>query len=91
MMKLTAANIQNIMKALRDVAEKDSNDVIANRASDLAWRLEGAGTSVFNMSNDTSKWKDWEYQLAQYAFQKQKTGFTAPGPKRKLPKRLTTV
>ena len=49
-MTLSTRQIQQAMTALRTTAEQDPSDVIANRASDLAWRLEAAGTNVFAMS-----------------------------------------
>ena len=39
-MKLTAAQVQQIMFALRCTAERDPNDRIANAASQLAFELE---------------------------------------------------
>ena len=39
-MKLTAAQVQQIMYHLRCTAERDANDRIANAASQLAFELE---------------------------------------------------
>ena len=41
-MKLTTANLQQMMGYLRNTAEVDPNDQIANAASSLAYRLEAA-------------------------------------------------
>jgi hypothetical protein len=100
-MKLTTANLQQIMQYLRNTAEVDPNDVIANAASDLAYRLEGAGTSVFNMLLDFNTWSDSDQRTAKYAIGKREQYIRPAGsrhavdlqrvekPRRKLPKRLT--
>ena len=58
------------MQYLRNVAEVDPNDQIANAASSLAYRLEGAGTSVFDMSMNFNDWTPLDQQTAQYAIRK---------------------
>ena len=69
-MKLTVKNLQTMMQYLRNVAEVDPNDQIANAASSLAYRLEGAGTSVFDMSMNFNDWTPLDQQTAQYAIRK---------------------
>ena len=63
---LTIYQTQRIMQNLRTVAERHPDDVIANRASDFAWRLETAG-GTYGPSLDHNKWAAWEQQLAKYA------------------------
>ena len=69
-MKLTVKNLQTMMQYLRNVAEVDPNDQIANAASSLAYRLEGAGTSVFDMSMNFNDWTPLDQQTAQYSIRK---------------------
>jgi hypothetical protein len=100
-MKLSTSNLQQIMQYLRNVAEVDPNDDIANAASDLAYRLEGAGTSVFNMGMDFTEWSVLDQETAKYAIGKRDQYIRPAGsrhavdllrvekPRRKLPKRLT--
>lgn len=100
-MKLTVNNLQTIMQYLRNVAEVDPNDEIANAASDLTYRLEGAGTSVFNMSTDFTEWSILDQETAKYAIGKRDQYIRNPGnrhatdllrvekPRRKLPKRVS--
>ena len=80
-MKLTVQQLQTIMQYLRNVAEVDPNDQVANAASSLAYRLEGAGTSVFDMSMDFSKWRELDQKTAQYAISKRNTYVLKPGAK----------
>ena len=80
-MKLTVSNLQTMMQYLRNVAEVDPNDQIANAASSLAYRLEGAGTSVFDMSMDFSRWTPLDQQTAQYAIRKRDVYVLEPGNK----------
>lgn len=61
-MKLTAAQVQRIMFALRCTAERDPNDVIANSASQLAFELE--------LPRRATELKPVDVQLIQYAFRK---------------------
>jgi hypothetical protein len=102
-MKLTVKNLQTMMQYLRNVAEVDPTDEIANAASDLAYRLEGAGTSVFNMSMDFTEWSMLDQETAKYAIGKRDQYIRFPGdrhatdllrvenPRRTLPKRLTAA
>lgn len=80
-MKLTVRNLQTIMKYLRNVAEVDPSDEIANAASSLAYRLEGAGTSVFDMSMDFTEWTPLDQQTAKYAISKRDQYVMQPGEK----------
>jgi len=80
-MKLTVQNLQQLMQYLRNVAEVDPDDRIANAASSLAYRLEGAGTSVFDMSMDFTRWTELDQQTAQYAIRKRNTYILKPGEK----------
>ena len=78
-MKLTVQNLQQIMQYLRNVAEVDPNDQIANAASSLAYRLEAAGTSVFNMSMDFSDWTPLDQETVRYAIRKRDVYVLRPG------------
>ena len=80
-MKLTVKNLQTMMQYLRNVAEVDPNDQIANAASSLAYRLEGAGTSVFDMSMDFDEWTPMDQKTAQYAIRKRDVYVLEPGNK----------
>ena len=80
-MKLTVQNLQTMMQYLRNVAEVDPDDRISNAASSLAYRLEGAGTSVFDMSMDFTRWTELDQQTAQYAIRKRNTYILKPGEK----------
>ena len=78
-MKLKVANLQQMMVYLRNVAEVDPNDQISNAASSLAYRLEGAGTSVFNMSMNFAEWTILEQETAKYAIRKREQYIRTPG------------
>ena len=78
-MKLTVQNLQQIMKYLRNVAEVDPNDEIANAASSLAYRLEAAGTSVFDMSMDFLDWSPLDQATTKYAISKREQYVLLPG------------
>ena len=80
-MKLTVQNLQQLMQYCRNVAEVDPNDEIANAASSLAWRLEGAGTSVFDMSMDFDHWSPLDQATARYAISKKEKYVLTPGAK----------
>lgn len=80
-MKFSVKQIQEIMQYLRNVAEVDPNDEIANAASSLAYRLESAGTSVFDMSMDFDRWTPVDQQTAQYAIRKRNKYILKPGAK----------
>ena len=80
-MKLTVQNLQQLMQYLRNVAEVDPDDRIANAASSLAYRLEGAGTSVFDMPMNFDSWSVLDQETAQYAIRKRNTYILKPGEK----------
>ena len=61
-MKLTAAQIQQVMFALRCTAERDPNDIIANSASQLAFELE--------LPRRITELTDTDRELIAYAFRK---------------------
>jgi hypothetical protein len=61
-MKLTAAQVQQIMFRLRCTAERDPNDVIANAASQLAFELE--------TPNRVGTLTDTDRELIRYAIHK---------------------
>ena len=64
-MKLNARDVQKIQALLRNVAEVDPNDIIANRASQLAVDLEHVKFPfAYDALNDAEK------MLVQYAIQK---------------------
>lgn len=100
-MKLTAKNLQQVMQYLRNTAEVDPNDQVSNAASDLAYRLEGAGTSVFHMKDDFANWSAADQATAKYAYSKRDQYIRVEGarhavdllrvekPRRVLKKRLT--
>jgi hypothetical protein len=78
-MKLTVKNLQTLMGYLRNVAEVDARDEIANTASSLAYRLEAAGTSVFNMPLDFAAWTPLDQATAQYAIARRDRYVLLPG------------
>ena len=61
-MKLNLQNQQNLMQRLRYIAEKHPDDVTANTASSLAYRMEAMKDVV-----DTSKWDAVDQDIANYA------------------------
>ena len=61
-MKLNLKNQQNLMQRLRYIAEQHPDDVTANTASSLAYRMESMKDIV-----DTSKWDDVDQDIANYA------------------------
>lgn len=80
-MKLTVQNLQQLMQMLRNVAEVDANDEIANAASSLAYRLESAGTSRFDMSMNFAEWSELDQATARYAISKRDVYVLRPGAK----------
>ena len=80
-MKMTVQQLQQIMQLLRNVAEVDPNDQIANAASSLAYRLEGAGTSVFDMPMVFDAWTPLDQAAVKYAISKRKQYVLRPGNK----------
>lgn len=73
-MKLTAAQIQTIQQRLRNVAEVDENDVIANSASQLAVDLEYVRTPF-----DYRSLEEHLQNLIQYAISKRDVYVLADG------------
>lgn len=73
-MKLTAAQIQTIQQRLRNVAEVDPNDVIANSASQLAVDLEYVKTPF-----EYNTLELHEQNLVQYAISKRDQYVMLPG------------
>ena len=61
-MKLNIKNQQNLMQRLRYIAEKHPDDVTANIASDLAFRMENMKDVV-----DTATWTDTDQAMVDYA------------------------
>jgi hypothetical protein len=59
--------LAKIQKALRNTAERDINDIIANSASALAVRLESVGTSFGMSLRDLTS---VDQQLIKYALVK---------------------
>lgn len=80
-MKMSVQTLQRIMQLLRNVAECDPNDRIANACADLAYRLEGAGTSVFDMPMDYNRWSEVDRAAVDYAIGKRNTYKLLPGRK----------
>ena len=64
-MKLNARQVQQLMQLLRNVAEVDDNDIIANCASQLAYELE---TVKLPFNTDTVNEK--RLQVVRYAHSK---------------------
>ena len=73
-MQLNAQNIQQIQGYLRNVAEVDPNDTIANSASQLAVELEWVKTPFLYESLSEA-----ERALVQYAIQKRDIYVLKPG------------
>lgn len=70
-MKLSTTQLQLIKQLLRNVAEVDPNDIIANRASQLAVDLE--------LPAKAYELEEAELELIQYAFAKRDTYILEPG------------
>ena len=78
---MNARQIQYAMQLLRNVAEVDPNDQIANACASLAYRLEAAGTSVFDMSDNPQQWSEVDQAALQYAISKRDKYQLLPGAK----------
>jgi hypothetical protein len=61
-MRLDIKNQQNLMQRLRFIAEKHPDDVTANTASSLAFRMESMKDVV-----DTATWNETDQDIANYA------------------------
>lgn len=72
-MKLNAQNIQRIQAMLRNVAEVDPNDTIANRASQLAVDLE-----LVRVPFEYDSLTEAERMLVQYAISKREVYVLRP-------------
>lgn len=67
-MQLLPSELHSIMNALRTVAERDNNDIIANCASDLVVRLESLNATFGTTAKNFSA---VDQQLIEYATKKQ--------------------
>tara|TARA_Y100000389_G_C17370854_1_gene468946 strand:+ start:272 stop:568 length:297 start_codon:yes stop_codon:yes gene_type:complete len=97
-MKMNARQVQETMKLLRNVAEVDDNDVIANGASQIAYELE-----TVKLPFDTDTLNEKRMHLLRYAYSKRDQYILNPGarhavdlqrvekPRKTLKKRLTTA
>ena len=95
-MKFNATQVQQIMQVLRNVAEVDPTDEIANAASQIAYELETVKLPL--MFDDLNEKRQ---KTIRYAFSKRKQSIREAGarhatdllrvekPRRTLPKRLT--
>lgn len=66
-MQISLTELHSIMSALRTVAERDQNDIIANCASDLVVRLESLNTTFGTTAKNFSA---VDQQLIEYATKK---------------------
>ena len=66
-MQVSLTELHSIMGALRTVAERDKNDIIANCASDLVVRLESLNTTFGTTAKNFSS---VDQQLIEYATKK---------------------
>ena len=75
-MKLNARQIQQAMQLLRNVAECDDNDVIANCASQLAWEFE-----TVKLPFDTDTLNEKRQAVLKYAVSCREKYVLNPGKK----------
>lgn len=75
-MKLNNRELQQLMQLLRNVAEVDPSDIIANCASQLAYELETV-RAPFNTDTLNTK----RQELVKYAISKRNTYVLLPGAK----------
>ena len=73
-MKLNAKQIQQAMQLLRNVAEVDSNDLIANCASQMAWEFE-----TVKLPFDTDTLNEKRQAVLKYAISKRNKYRLTPG------------
>jgi hypothetical protein len=66
-MQIPLSELHSILGALRTVAEKDTNDIIANCASDLVVRLESLNATFGTTAKNFSA---VDQQLIEYATKK---------------------
>ena len=75
-MKLNNRELQQLMQLLRNVAEVDPSDIIANCASQLAYELETVRAPF-----DTDTLNTKRQELVKYAIAKRNTYVLLPGAK----------
>ena len=75
-MKMNARQVQRLMQLLRNVAEVDSNDVIANAASQIAYELE-----TVPLPFDFHSLNEKRQQVCRYAYSKREEYVLLPGKK----------
>jgi hypothetical protein len=75
-MKMNAREVQRLMQYLRNVAEVDSNDIIANCASQLAYELE-----TVKLPFDFNSMNEKRQAVVRYAISKRDEYVLLPGKK----------
>jgi len=75
-MKMNARQVQRLMQLLRNVAEVDSSDVIANAASQIAYELE-----TVPLPFDFRTLNEKRQQVCRYAYSKREEYVLLPGKK----------
>ena len=75
-MKLNARQVQGLMQHLRNVAECDDNDIIANAASQIAYELE-----TVPLPFDFDSLNQKRQQVCRYAYSKREEYVLLPGKK----------
>ena len=73
-MKFNQSDLQQAMQYLRNVAEVDSEDIISNAASQLAYELE-----TVKVPFDVSSMNTKRQELLRYAISKRNTYKLLPG------------
>ena len=73
-MKMNARQVQQLMGYLRNVAEVDDNDVIANAASQIAYELE-----TVNLPFDFTTLNEKRQSVCRYAYSKREQYRREPG------------
>jgi hypothetical protein len=73
-MKMNARRVQELMRYLRNVAEVDENDTIANAASQIAYELE-----TVPLPFDFESLNDKRQQVCRYAYSKREEYVLHPG------------
>lgn len=72
-MKMNARQVQQLMGYLRNVAEVDDNDTIANGASQIAYELE-----TVKLPFDTDTLNEKRMAILRYAYSKREQYIKAP-------------
>lgn len=75
-MKMNAREVQTLMQYLRNVAEVDPSDIIANSASQLAYELE-----TVRLPFDPTSLNEKRQAVIRYAVSKRDTYRLLPGAK----------